>query len=317
MQPTDNLRRPVQNHKPTRYLRAAVVFTVLLYPTIALPWTDQPSESSTPPKPEKSSAATTPNLEEKSRARAVAVADVIGTVTIQRPGATAESPMVVSTPIQEGFRITTAAASSTGIQLEHDSTAIVGAHSRVVFDQMELDANGNRLTSMTLQHGLVTVHVLPQRHATASTGAQADSRPNAVVSPGSDIFEIKIAEVRATAEAKCRFRVDVKAGYVRVEVFKGEVNFATPGQSVTLAAGKSLEHKLGRQETAFDIHKGIVKDPWDTWTLTEEQKILSEPKSASHHGRQSDEATALMGQRRSESSSPSANWAPTRVHHRY
>ena len=175
---------------------------------------------------------------------------------------------------------------------------------RVLFHQLALDTNGNRLTGITLEHGLATFHLIPQRHSAASNSAPVVANAGLSAAPRSDVYEVKFGDARATVAGKCRFRIDVKGGYVRVEVFKGVLHFITPAQSVALSAGTLLEHRLGGRETAFNLQKRIVKDPWDAWASAEEQKTLSEPKRASCRERQPENLNTILSQRHWNSSSP-------------
>lgn len=314
----DDIRETVQMDEPNSYLRVALVLIgLLLLTTALLSGTEQPAENAPPPDLAKSPAAAGHSAEEKSHARAITVADVFGTVKVLKPGAAVDAPLAVNTPIQQGFQVSTAADSSASVEFEHDSTAIVGAHSRLIFERLELDANGARLTGMTLKHGLVTLRVVPQRHSAAQKDGSLETAVASATSPRADIYEIKFGDATATVAGKCRFRVDVKGAYVRVEVFKGELLFATPAQSVELGAGKSLEHRLGGTETAFNIHSGIVKDPWDNWASAEEQKVLNEPKQTAGKGQQPEDLDAMIRQRHWESSSPGDRGQPTPSRRRY
>ncbi len=311
----DNTREEVQIPGPNSLLRAILALAgLLLLPPALLHGANPPAESAS--APELANAAAGHTAEEKSRARAVTVADVFGTVKVTKPGSTVDAPMAVNTPIQQGFQMWTAADSSASVEFEHDSTAILGAHSRVQFEQLELDANGNRLTAIRLKHGLMTLHVLPQRHSVASKSAAAATLANPSPSPRADVYEIKMGDARATTDGKCRFRADVKGGYVRIEVFKGELSFATPTQSIQLGAGKSLEHPVGGTETAFNIQTRIVKDPWDNWAAAEEQKVLSEPNRPGGKERQPQDINSTLALRRmSPNSRDNAGMSPPPPRH--
>jgi hypothetical protein len=291
-----------------------VVAAGLLLPAAFFVQNDLGSENSAQPntesKVEPTEVAQTGGA--KSHARAVLLAGLMGKVTFTRPGSAGENPIVVNTPIQEGFRLSSSADSTAIIEFEHDSTALMGTflsgldttalmgqHSELIFNQLALDPNSARLTGMTFEKGLATFHFLPQHHSPFSrdqqggTGAARDHLTYA------DVYEIKTAEARVKVDGKCRFRIDVKGGNVRVEVFKGKVLFATPVQSIELTAGESLEHPLGGSETTFNIHKGIVKDTWDHWAEAQEQLVLSESNDASKKGREPEDLRAILKLRRS------------------
>ena len=296
------IRETLPKGASARYVRVAtLLMALLLFSALLVAGTDHPVENGSQPATGNSSATPKPG---KSLARAVTTADVFGTITVKKPGTTYEEKLSLNTPVQEGFEISTRADSSATVEFENDSTAIVGARSRVCFHQLALDANGNRLTGITLEHGLATFHFLPQHHAAASDNAPLVANAGLSAAPRADVYEVKFGDARATVAGKCRFRIDVKGGYVRVEVFKGELHFVTPVQSVALSTGTLLEHRLGSRETAFNLQKGIVKDPWDAWASAEEQKILSEPKRPSGRERQPENLNTILSQRHWNSSSP-------------
>jgi hypothetical protein len=217
------------------------------------------------------------------RSRIVELADVFGTVTFNRPGVAKSDPALVNLPIEEGFRLSSSGDSWACIAFEDDSTATIGPRSLVLFHQLELDANGGRLTGITIQRGVATFHLLPRHHvrSTASPSGETGNPPGTSV--GADAYEVRIAEVKVSPVGKSRFRIDVKCGYVRLEAFGGKVRFATPVESVVLSPGRFLIHRLGETETAFEIHPGIKKDPWDGLASLEEQRALSRPKDKKVH----------------------------------
>ena len=168
------------------------------------------------------------------------MADVIGIVKVRRPCMTADDAAAAGMPIQESFDLSSSAESTAGVAFEDDSTAIIGPNSRVLFYLLALDSQGNRLTGVTIEHGLATIHFLPQHHAHAGKGQSEEA------------FEVRVGDAKVTTAGKCRFRVDIKGEYLRVEVFKGQLRFGTPFQSVEIFSGRSVEHKIGGTETAFN-----------------------------------------------------------------
>lgn len=270
------------------------VVGLLLLVTFCVP-NDRGSENSAPPDTERKvePAPTAQTEEAKSHARAVLLAGMMGKVMLTRPDSAKENPIVVNTPIQEGFQLSSSANSSAIVEFEHDSTVIIGQHSKLLFHQLALDAHGTRLTGMTFEKGVASFHFQPQHHLPSSRDQKRTTTAHA------DIYEIKTAEIRVMAEGKCRFRVDVMGHHVRVEVFNGRLHFASPVQSIELTTGECLEHLIGDNDTAFNIRKGIVKDPWDHWAATQEQLVLSESTNASKKNREPDDLRTILKLRRS------------------
>jgi hypothetical protein len=180
-----------------------------------------------------------------SHVRVVRLSYVSGTVAVKRPGATEWAKALVNTPVQEGFEISTSADSFAEVEFENGSTARLGELSHLAFDQLALDAEGDKLNRMTFEQGYATFHFLPEKH---------------------DAYSVKIADATLTPSGKSLFRTDLDKGHVRVEVFNGSVQIVAPSGSAKLGKDKILEYNTGKTEVAFNIQQGMVKDPWDKWT---------------------------------------------------
>jgi hypothetical protein len=180
-----------------------------------------------------------------SHVRVVRLSYVSGTVGVKRPGATEWAKALVNTPIQEGFEISTSADSFAEVEFENGSTARLGELSHLAFDQLALDAEGDKLNRMTFEQGYATFHFLPEKH---------------------DAYSVKIADATLTPSGKSRFRTDLEKGHVRVEVFDGMVQIVAPSGSAKLGKDKTLEYNTGTTEVAFNTRQGIAKDSWDKWS---------------------------------------------------
>jgi hypothetical protein len=172
-------------------------------------------------------------------------------VTVKRPGATEWAKALVNTPVQEGFEISTEADSFAEVEFENGSTARLGQLSHVVFDQLALDAEGDKLNRMTFEQGYGTFHLLPERH---------------------DTYSVKVADATLTPSGKSLFRTDLEKDHVRVEVFNGSVEVVAPSGSAKLGKDKILEYSTGTNEVAFNTQHGIVKDSWDKWAAARDSQ---------------------------------------------
>jgi hypothetical protein len=168
-----------------------------------------------------------------------------GTVAVKRPGASEWAKALVNTPIQEGFEVSTSANSFAEVQFENGSTARLGQLSHLAFDQLALDAEGNKLNRMTFEQGYATFHFLPEKH---------------------DTYSVKVADATVTPNGKSLFRTDLDKGHVRVEVFNGSVEVTARSRSAKLGKDKVLEYNTGATEVALDTKQGVNKDSWDKWT---------------------------------------------------
>jgi len=205
-----------------------------------------------------------------SHARVVRLSYVSGRVMVKRPGSAEEEPAMVNVPIQEGFELATSEGSYAEVEFENGSTARLGELSKLLFHQLALDADGNKLNGMTFERGYATFHFLPEHNLPPSAKRNGTIH---LKSTYSDIYRVKLADATVTADGKCEFRTDLEEDRLRVEVFNGSVDVATSTLSFKLGEGKILEHESGGTELAFNTRKGIVKDAWDQWTEARDKQV--------------------------------------------
>jgi ferric-dicitrate binding protein FerR (iron transport regulator) len=219
----------------------------------------------------------------KSHARVVRLSYLSGTVMVKRPGSAEEEKAMVNTPIQEGFELSTSGGSYAEVEFENGSTARIGEFSKLVFHQLALDANGNKLNGMTFEQGYATFHFVPEHSSPSSAKKHGEDGVVYFQPNSSDVYHVKVADATVTADGKCEFRTDLEQDRFRVEVFNGAVDVVTPTQSSKLGEGKILEHKTGDTELALNTQKGIVKDAWDQWTEARDKQVLLTEKDEAVH----------------------------------
>jgi hypothetical protein len=193
-----------------------------------------------------------------SHARVVRLSYASGTVGVKRSDSTGWTNAMVNTPIQEGFELSTSATSYAEVEFENGSTVRLGELSQVVFSQLALDAEGNKLNRLTFEQGYATFHFIPEHN---------------------DAYSVMIADAALTPSGKSEFRADLNQGRVRIEVINGTVDVTGRSGSTKLSKDRVLEFNSGAGELAFDIQQGITKDAWDKWTEardTQEQLSLRE-----------------------------------------
>jgi len=178
-----------------------------------------------------------------SHVRIVRLSFAEGTVSIQRPDVTGWTTAPANTPIQEGFQLSTGKTSFAEVEFENGSTARIGELSLLEFTELSLAPSGGKVNRLGFSQGYATFHFTPE--------------PN-------DVYEVSIGQVKLTPNGKAEFRTDRDGDTLRVEVFKGEVEFSGPQGSVTLAKNKVLEASLNTEE-AYQVSHGITKDSWDEW----------------------------------------------------
>ncbi len=180
-----------------------------------------------------------------SHVRVVRLSYVSGTVGVKRPASTEWAKALVNTPIQEGFEISTSGQSYAEVEFENGSTARLGEFSKVSFDQLAMNEDGDKLNGLTFEQGYATFLFLPEHH---------------------DAYSVKMAEATLTPVGKSEFRADLDHAHARVEVFAGSVEIARGSNTLKLGKDKVLEFDPGSTQLAFNTTQGITKDSWDKWT---------------------------------------------------
>lgn len=196
-----------------------------------------------------------------SHVRIVRLSFVEGTVTMQRPDLADWSAAPANTPIQEGFKLSTAEKSFAEVEFENTSTARIGQLSLLDFDQLAATASGGKVNRITLEQGYATFTVVPE---------------------GIDSFEVKALDTTVTlaAATMTRFRIDIDEGAVRVEVFKGAAEVSSPYGRRTLTSDMKAEIQPGAA-IAFDVNAPITKDAWDEWVDERENQMTAVRNSPS------------------------------------
>ncbi len=200
------------------------------------------------------------SAQQNSHVRIVRLSFAEGTVTIQRPDVSDWAKAPVNTPIQEGFKLSTGKDSFAEVEFENASTARLGELSQLEFNELVLTPSGGKVNRLTLRKGYATFHLTPER---------------------GDVYEIKAADgtLAVAPKTKAEFRADFDDGLLRVEVFKGSVEFSGRNGSVELTKKKVLELQTGSEE-AYLISHGITKDSWDDW-VAERDKLQAANRALS------------------------------------
>jgi hypothetical protein len=186
-----------------------------------------------------------------SHVRIVRLSFTEGVVTVQRPDVAEWAMAPANTPIQEGFKLSTAESGFAEVEFENSSTARLGQLSLLDFMQLALAPSGAKVNRMTLEQGYATFNVVPE---------------------GDDFYEVKAGNATLIPRAKSRFRVDYDQGMVQVKVFKGAVEILSPGGTGTLGKDTVLLVSPGADEP-FQISQGITKDAWDEWVEQRENRV--------------------------------------------
>ncbi len=186
-----------------------------------------------------------------SHARVVRLSFVEGQVTMQRPDVSdwAEAPM--NTPIQEGFKLSTAEGAFAEVEFENGSTARLGQSSMLEFTQLALASDGSKINRLTMNKGYATFHVTPE---------------------AGDVYEVATSDATFTVSGKAMFRVDADSSEERVEVFRGSVEVASSLGTWTLAKNSVLDLTPSNDQPV-QLSEGITQDDWDRWVEERESRV--------------------------------------------
>lgn len=184
-----------------------------------------------------------------SQARIVRLSFVEGTVTLHRPGVDQWAKAFINTPIQQGFKLATAANSFAEVEFENGSTVRLGQLSELDFTNLSLSPEGRKINHMTLAQGYATFTVMPE-HA--------------------DVYEVHAAGSTYMAADKTMFRLDLQQDGQRLEVFNGRVDAQSPYGNGTVAKNQVLQ-LIPHSTDPFQITHGITEDAWDRWVNKRQQ----------------------------------------------
>lgn len=202
-------------------------------------------------------AATTSSLfgqEAYSQARIVRLSFTQGEVSIERPGSAQWEAAPVNTPIQQGFKLSTATGGYAEVQFENSSTVRLGEQSELDFTRLALAPDGSKINHMELVSGYATFTVLPEGNASYAVNADGAT---------------------LTPSRNSQFRVDLDQSVERVEVFKGQVSVTSPDGSAQLAKDDVLEIEPGASQAFVQTH-GITLDSWDKWVDSRQQVLMAQ-----------------------------------------
>src|SRR5208282_4552104 len=120
-----------------------------------------------------------------SHARIVRLSFVEGHVTVQRPDIAEWAEAPTNTPIQEGFKLSTAEGSFAEVEFENGSTVRLGQLSMLEFTQLALGSDGSKINCLTMHNGYATFYAAPE---------------------GQDVYEVRTSNASLTPRGKALFR---------------------------------------------------------------------------------------------------------------
>ena len=208
-----------------------------------------------------------------SHARIVRLSFVEGNVTVQRPDIAEWAQAPMNTPVQEGFKLSTAQGSFAEVEFENGSTVRLGQLSMLEFTQLALASDGSKINHLTLDMGYATFHATPEAE---------------------DEYEVLTSNATLTPRGKALFRVDLDSAEERVEVFHGTVEVTSSLGAWTLARNSVLDLKPGTEQPAL-LSEGITQDDWDRWVEDREGRAEAASNSLSPRAYSNSSSDAFYG----------------------
>ncbi len=178
-----------------------------------------------------------------SRVRVVRLSFTQGTVVVQEPNSAEWAKAYVNTPVQQGFKVSTAEDSYAEVEFENGSTARIGENTLLEFTQLALAPDGSKVNHMLLDAGYGTFTIMPGR---------------------GDDYRVETPLLVVTPRERTQFRVDVEQGAERVEVFAGSVEVSGSAGTVRVDKNHVFEYEAGAANPSR-VTKGLTEDAWDKW----------------------------------------------------
>ena len=182
-----------------------------------------------------------------------------GNVEVQLHPADPWSPAERNLTLKEAAWLRTGSSSRLEIELDEGSAWRLGPDSQVELSDYSLLSSGQRLTVLSLDHGLAYF-----------TGEPLGKDTLMLVVPGAQVMLIRGARVR----------VEAGVGESRVSVIEGVVRLSCPAAEIDLHEGQTV--RVEPANTArFSLDREIAALDLDHWS-EERDKVLADPASRSH-----------------------------------
>jgi ferric-dicitrate binding protein FerR (iron transport regulator) len=205
-----------------------------------------------------------------SHVRIVRLSFVSGSVLVKHPHRTAWAKALVNTPIEQGFSVATSSIAFAQVQFENGSSANLAGTSKLTFVELVRAQGGGTTNRLRLDRGCGTF---------------------ANVLRNGDFYGVRAGNATIVPRGKSEFRIDVKGGSIRVEVFRGSVRVHGPRQTMTLGKNKVLNYSTNGEQP-FSITHGIRRDAWDkrVTALLRQRSLALNDKTSNwpEHGRGDD-----------------------------
>jgi hypothetical protein len=192
-------------------------------------------------------------------ARYARLGDFDGTVEVQLHAADGWIPAERNLPLPEQAWVRTGAGSRVEIELDDGSVCRLGAESQGELSDYARLSTGQRVTLISLDHGVAYFTGRPQ---------------------GKDALTLTAPGMQAIFVRSARIRLEADAAATRLNVLEGAVRFSSPTAEIDLVQGQFTQVEP-EHPTRFVLDRGITEMDLDRWS-GDRDKALSSPVAAAH-----------------------------------
>lgn len=193
------------------------------------------------------------------QARYARLGEFSGPVEVQLHAADAWMPAERNLPLPESAWVRTGAGARVEIELDDGSVCRLGADSQGELSDYSQLSTGQRVTLVSLDHGVAYFTGRPQGRDALTLAA-----------PGMQVIFVRAARIRLEAETAS----------TRLSVLEGTVRFSSPTAEIDLIQGQYTRVEPDNP-TRFVLDRGVTEMDLDTWS-TDRDKALAAPASAGH-----------------------------------
>jgi hypothetical protein len=193
------------------------------------------------------------------QARYARLGDFDGKVDVQLQAADPWFPAERNLPLTESTWLRTAAASKLEIELDEGSAWRMGADSQAEISDYSRLSTGQRVTLLSLDHGLAYF-----------TGEPA----------GKDALSLAVPGAQITLLRGARVRLEALNSWSRISVIEGTIRFSSPSVEMDLHEGQAVRVEAANP-SQFSVEHTVVALPLDGWSEQRDQ-ALEAPASNAH-----------------------------------
>ncbi|MDR3699866.1 MAG: FecR family protein [Candidatus Sulfopaludibacter sp.] len=182
-----------------------------------------------------------------------------GPVEVQLHPADEWMPAERNLPLPESAWVRTGAGARVEMELDDGSVCRLGPDSQGGFSDYTLLSTGQRVTLISLDHGVAYFTGRPQGKDALTLAA-----------PGMQVILVK----------KARIRLEAETAWTRLSILEGSARFSSPTAEIDLVQGQYTRVEPDNP-ARFVLDRGIAEMALDRWNA-ERDKALASPVSAGH-----------------------------------